>query len=865
MPADHVTSWDLFDAAYQTWLRWAGIPVEYDVRPYLAAVARIEAVGARKLTDADLQAKATVLREKARASAMTPDAGLGTPDAGVPTSDIGDRTSDIGLRTSDDAVLNTLLPDVFVIVREAAARLLGMPPFDVQMAAGVALHQGKLAQMATGEGKTLVAVPPAVLNALTGRGVHVFTANDYLARRDAGWMGPVYRFFGLDVGFVVQGMTPDERRRAYAADVTYVTAKEAGFDFLRDHTADDPDRIVVRRPRHYVIVDEADFILIDEARVPLVIAGPAPGLDIDHRRLAALVRELRRGGDYDADEYQRTVVLTETGFRHAGRLLGGVRLDRPDQNLLLSAVHVALHAETLLKRDRDYIVRSGRVELVDEFTGRVAENRRWPHGIQPAVEAKEGVEVRREGKILGSIPVQHFVRLYPKIAGMTATAVPAAAEFDQFFGLTTVVFPPNRPCERDDEDDVVFTHRAAKNEALLEEIARVNATGRPMLVGTASVHESEELATMLKARGVKCRVLNARHDAREARIVAQAGTLGAVTISTNMAGRGTDIVLGAGDPRMREQVLALGGLYVIGTNRHESRRIDDQLRGRAGRQGDPGTSRFFISLDDDLIQRYGVTGLIPPAHRPARQSGPIGDPIVFREIARAQRIIEGQNFEIRKTLWKYSQIVDEQRRMVYERRQAVLFDQVEPEICAEAAPGHYRALVEAAGPAEVRRVEQRLTTHLLDRAWSDHLALIEDIREGIHLQRLGGKEPLTEFSRQIIEAFSEMMERVDEQTVELFERLRAEGGVIDLARVGVGGSSSTWTYLVNDDPFSTLGTSLLASRTLTSAVGVLALMYWPVTLVGGTSAFIGRVFRRHRRRQAIADDDNPGDGADGNG
>jgi len=821
MTAAAARPWDLFDTAHQTYLRWAGIPIEYDVRPHLAAVGRIAAIETWKIADAELQAKALALREQARAAA-------------------------------DDEGLDALLPNVFAVARDASARLLGMRPFDVQMAAGVALHQGKLAQMATGEGKTLVAVAPAILNALTGRGVHIFTANDYLARRDAEWMGPVYRFFGLEVAFVVQGMTAEERRAAYAADVTYVTAKEAGFDFLRDHTAQDAGRVVVRRPRHYVIVDEADFILIDEARVPLVIAGATPGLDIDHRRLAALARELRRGADYDADEYQRTVVLTEAGFRHAGRLLG-VRLDRPDQNLLLSAVHVALHAEVLLARDRDYIVRDGRVELVDEFTGRVAENRRWPHGIQPAVEAKEDVAIRAEGRILGSIPVQHFVRLYPKIAGMTATAVPAASEFDLFFDLTTAVFPPHRPCVRVDEGDEVFTHRAAKTAALLEEIARVHASGRPILVGTASVRESEELAALLHEQGVTCQVLNARHDEREARIVAQAGTLGAVTISTNMAGRGTDIVLGAGDARMRERVVGLGGLYVIGTNRHESRRIDDQLRGRSGRQGDPGASRFFISLHDDLIQRYGVMGLIPKAHRPTPRAGSVEDPVVRREVARAQRIIEGQNFDIRRTLWKYSQMVDEQRRMVYERRQAWLFDEADPDVCAEGAPEHYRALVEAAGADAVRRAEQQLAMHLLDRAWSDHLALIEDIREGIHLQRLGGKEPLTEFSRQIIDAFADMMDRVDAETIETFKRLRADGGEIDLTRVGVGGSTATWTYLVNDNPFSTLGTSLLASRSLTYSAGILALAYWPVTVVPATVTFIRRLLQRRSRRRTIDD------------
>ncbi len=826
-------TWDLFDSLHQSYLRWAGVPVEYDVRPYLAAVTEVEARGCATAGDEELRARANAARERLRAASET----------------------DARPATARQAAIDEILPEVFAIAREAAGRLLGLRPFDVQVAAGVALHRGQLAEMATGEGKTLVAVLPAVLNALTGRGVHIFTANDYLARRDAEWMGPVYRFFGLDVASVVQGMSHEERRRAYGADVTYVTAKEAGFDFLRDHTATERDRVVLDRPRHYVIVDEADFILIDEARVPLVIAGTAPGPGVDHARLAALARELRRGVDYDADEYQRTVVLTEAGFLRAGTLLGGVRLNDPAHNLLLSAVHVALHAETLLKRDRDYIVRGGRVELVDEFTGRVAENRRWPHGIQAAVEAKEGVEVRPEGLILGSIPIQHFVRLYPKIAGMTATAVPAAQELELFFGLTTVVFPPNRPCRRDDEEDVVFTHAAAKAAALLDEIATVHATGRPVLVGTASVRESEVLAAALAARAIECRVLNARHDAEEARIIARAGTLGAVTISTNMAGRGTDIVLGAGDSRMREEVLALGGLYVVGTNRHESRRIDNQLRGRAGRQGDRGTSRFFISLQDDLIQRYGVTGLIPASHRPAPQKQPVEDPVVRREIARAQRIIEGQNFDIRRTLWKYSQMVDEQRRMVYERRQAWLLDAAAPDICAERAADRHRALVEKAGVDAVRRAEQRLGMHFLDRAWSDHLALIEDIREGIHLQRLGGKEPLTEFSRQIIDAFADMMDRVDDQTVSAFTQLRADDGTIDLARVGVGGSSSTWTYLVNDNPFSTLGTSLLASRSLTYAAGTLALVYWPITLVAGTAAFAKRLFQKHKRRQAIAEDD----------
>jgi preprotein translocase subunit SecA len=442
--------------------------------------------------------------------------------------------------------------------------------------------------------------------------------------------------------------------------------------------------------------------------------------------------------------------------------------------------------------------------------------------------------------------MQHFVARYPKIAGMTATAVPSAEEFAAFFGLKTVVFRTNQPCRRRDDPDVVFTHREAKAAALVDEIARVHATGRPILVGTASVRESEDLAAALEPRGVACQVLNARHDALEAGIVAQAGRLGAVTISTNMAGRGTDIVLGGGHAAMRDEVVALGGLYVIGTNRHESRRIDDQLRGRAGRQGDPGSSRFFVSLEDDLIHRYGVIGLIPPPHRPERQAGPIDDPIVRREIARAQRIIEGQNFEIRKTLWRYSAMVDEQRRMVYEQRQALLVDEADPGVCAAAAPDHYRALVHASSAAVVRRAEQRLSMHLLDRWWAVHLAYIEDVREGIHLQRYGGREPLTEFQRQIIDAFAAMMERVKEETVKKFRRLSVEHGAIDLKRVGVGGSTTTWTYLVNDNPFSTLGLSLLSSRTLSTAVGFLAIIHLPIT-VAVTASVFWRRFRQRRR------------------
>jgi preprotein translocase subunit SecA len=802
---------------HHLYLRAAGVPIEYDLRHYVQVLARCNAVEAGSLGDASLRERFGRARQRAA--------------------------------SGQDLI--ALLPEVYALTREACARTLGLRPFDVQMMAAIALHEGALAQLATGEGKTLVAVLPAVLNALTGRGVHVLTANDYLASRDAAWMGAVYRFAGLTVGHVQQGLSRDERRTAYAADITYVTAKEAGFDFLRDHTVTDPSQLV-QRPFHFAIVDEADFILIDEARVPLVIAGETPSPAIDHQRIASMVRELRPGKDFRTDEHERNVQITDAGFRHIQHLLHCPPLHQPEQRLLLAAIHVALHAEVLLHRDRDYIVRNDAIELVDEFTGRVADNRRWPHGIQPAVEAKEGVTIRVEGTVLGSIPVQHFVRLWPRIAGMTATATPSADEFKGFYGLTTVVFPPNRPCERIDEPDVIFSHRHAKMAAVAAEIGRVHATGRPVLVGTASVAESEELGRVLRARHIKCRVLNARHDAREALIVARAGMPGAVTISTNMAGRGTDIVLGGGDPARHQQVAALGGLYVIGTSRHESRRIDDQLRGRAGRQGDPGSSRFFVSLEDDLIRRYGVINLIPPRHRPAPSDQPVEDPIVRREIARAQRIIEGQNFEIRRTLWRYSAMVEEQRTEMCERREDLLHGALDVSVCAEGAPEHYAALERDVGPDVVRRAEQQLTLVLLDRRWSSHIGLIEDIREGIHLQRYGGRNPLTEFQRQIIDAYAAMMEGLRDEVVETFTRLSAANGVINLERAGLRGPTSTWTYLINDNPFSSFGLSLIApgGMGVSVATAFLALLYLPVTMIVVPMVFV----RRWLRRRALGSD-----------
>jgi len=703
-------------------------------------------------------------------------------------------------KARDGAALDDLLVEAFALVREAARRVLGLRPFDVQIMGAIALHEGKLAEMQTGEGKTLVAVLPAYLNALTGLGVHVLTFNDYLARRDANWMGPVYRFLGLSVGFVQEGMSIRERQRAYASDVTYVTAKEAGFDYLRDYLCLEKDALV-HRSFHFAIVDEADANLIDEARVPLVIAGSTTAPKMDNYRMAEIVRSLRPGVDFDTDEYSRNVNLTEAGLDCVEERLGCGNLHAAENFMLLTGLNLALHAEVLLHRDIDYIVRDGKIELIDEFTGRVAEKRRWPHGLQAAIEAKEGLQIQPEGMIRGSITLIHLLHLYPKVSAMTATAQPAAEEFKEFYDLKIVVIPTNRSCIRIDYPDVVFTHKEAKNKALIEEIARVHEKGRPILVGTSSVKESERLAAALQQAGVACQVLNAKNDELEAKIVAQAGSLNAVTISTNMAGRGTDIRLGGVEERDREKVADLGGLYVIGTNRYESRRIDNQLRGRAGRQGDPGSSTFFISLEDDLLERYGIRKLIPPQHRIPRQDDPIDDPVIGREIARAQRIIEYQNFEIRKTLWNYSSVVEEQRKIIHQKRQDVLLEGPSLHLLAARTPRRFSRLRTALGEEVLRSAAKQITLFHIDQCWAEYLAQIDYVREGIHLFGAGGQNPLDEFHKIVAKAFQKLLRRVDDEIIKTFESVEITENGIDMAKEGLVGPTSTWTYLINDNPF----------------------------------------------------------------
>jgi preprotein translocase subunit SecA len=674
--------------------------------------------------------------------------------------------------------------------------------------------------MQTGEGKTLAAVLPACLRAFLGRGVHVLTYNDYLAARDAEWMGSIYRFLGLTVGHVEQGMPAAERRSAYACAVTYVTAKEAGFDFLRDQLCIEP-RELVQRGFHFAIVDEADSILIDEARVPLVIAGPADEDHEDLYRVADIVRGLQPGLDYSTDQGWRNVSFNSAGLDRLQWELQCGELHVEENVDLLTRLNLALQAEVLLRRDVDYLVRDGEIVLIDELTGRVAEDRRWPYGLQAALEAKERQTIQPQGRILNSITLQHFLEQYECLSGMTGTAQEAAEELYEFYDLKVVVVPPNRPCVRRDHPDRIFPTKEAKYEALVCEITALHQRGVPVLVGTASVEESEHLASLLAESGVACRVLNARNDRQEAAVIAEAGAPGAVTISTNMAGRGTDIRLGGSDQRDRERVIALGGLHVLGTNRHESRRIDNQLRGRAGRQGDPGVTRFFVSLEDDLIHRHGIGTLI--ASRSDASSGAmLEDPRVGRTIAHVQRVIEGESFEIRRTLRKYSFCLERQRRMMQARRQQLQTGGDSPTLLRESNPVLFEKLVGELGDEVVRKVERQITLCQMDRCWSDHLAHVAEIREGVYLMSMGGLNAFDEFNRQINQAFGDLSRRIDEEVLATLRTVRITSDGVDLQKEGLLAPSSTWTYMLNDNPLG--ARSFLFSQLRLAAMSIVGTM-----------------------------------------
>ncbi len=768
--------------------------------------------------------------------------------AGEPDERLKHLSAELKRRAGSGEPAESLLQEAFALACEASRRVLGLNPYDVQLAAAMVLHRGQLAEMQTGEGKTLAAVLPVYLNALYGKGVHVLTFNDYLAGRDARWMGPVYEFLGLTVGSVCEAKSTEERKAAYGKDVTYVTAREAGFDFLRDQRCSDAGELV-HRPFHYVVVDEADSIMIDEARVPLVLAGDTEPVNYDPYRIAEIIRSFDEGPDYCRDKYSRDVNFTDTGLDRLEKIMDCGNLHSEENNRLLAALNLALQAEILLQRDIDYIIREGKVELVDEFTGRVADKRRWPYGLQTAVEAKEGLEIRPDGTILGSITLQHFLALYPKIAGMTATAKTSEDEMFTFYRLGVVVIPPNRSCIREDREDLVFTHKEAKARALLGEIARIHGTGRPILVGTASVEESEQLAELLRERRIPCNVLNAKNDALEASIVAEAGALRAVTISTNMAGRGTDIRLGGKDEKDREYVVRLGGLCVIGTNRHESRRIDNQLRGRAGRQGDPGSSRFFISMEDDLMVRYRLDELIPEKHKQGKLEEAIDEPVVIREIARAQRIVEGQNFEIRKTLRGYSYIIEEQRRIFQGLRRDVLEGREVMEVFRERLPERYGKYMVMVGSDVLEDVERVVTLYHMDKAWVEHLAFVAHLKEGVHLIGFGGRIPWNEFSKEVIREYSKMMERIKGEIIETLGRVKITSEGIDVEAEGLSGPTSTWTYLINDIPFNNpLKMALVGSNSFAAYGGLVIALHAPLMGLFLIFRAVHRLFKRKAKK-----------------
>jgi preprotein translocase subunit SecA len=633
-------------------------------------------------------------------------------------------------------------------------------------------------------------------------------------------MGPIYRFLGLTVGFVQESMPLSERQAAYSCDVTYLTAKESGFDYLRDSLSYDPQHIV-HRPFHFAIVDEADSILIDEARVPLVIAGSVDEKIADSYLVADIARRMEAGVDFDHDEYARNVHLTDRGQRMAERLLKCGNLYASKNLDTITRLFNALHAEYLLARDVDYIVRDGKIELVDEFTGRVADKRRWPDGLQAAVEAKEHIDIQNKGNILNQITLQHFLKLYPKLCGMTATAASSEDEFKTFYNLEIAIIPPNVPCIRKDLADIIFQSKAEKHAAIMKEILSLAKTGRPILVGTSSVDESSRLAEALVSRGLECHVLNAKHNDREAEIIAEAGKLGAVTISTNMAGRGTDIKLGGSDEAEKQRVFNLGGLYVIGTNKHETERIDRQLRGRAGRQGDPGSSRYFVSLQDDLMIKYRLDELLPPQLLNIKADGEIDNSAVRKEVARIQRICDGQNLEIKKTLNQYSHLLEKQRTVLFQRRQDVLYEEAAVTFFQQESPRHFKKLASVLDYTQLCHICRSILLYKIDSTWSTFLAQVADVREGIHLKRLGGREPYIEFQKISIELFDEHLENMDVELIKLFDSLNVSSE-INLEELGIKAPGATWTYLINDNTFENqLGIALIGNAGLQIGAGIL--------------------------------------------
>ncbi|HAU32653.1 MAG: Protein translocase subunit SecA [Desulfotomaculum sp. 46_296] len=783
----------------------------------------------------------------------------------LPDSELQNKTVEFKNRLDQGETLDDLLPEAFAVVREVSRRVLNMRHFDVQLMGGIVLHQGRIAEMKTGEGKTLVATLPVYLNALTGEGVHVVTVNDYLAKRDSEWMGKIYTFLGLSVGLVVHGLDFDERKRAYASDVVYGTNNEFGFDYLRDNMSTHPDQMV-QRELNYAIVDEVDSILIDEARTPLIISGQADKPTDLYYNFARLVPRLVKDRDYTVDEKSHTVALTEAGVTLAEKMLKVDNLYDDQHTELTHHMQQALKAHALMKRDRDYVIKDGQVIIVDEFTGRLMFGRRYSEGLHQAIEAKEGVRIEHESQTLATITFQNYFRMYEKLAGMTGTAATEEEEFRKIYKLDVVVIPTHMPMIRRDLPDVVYKTEKAKFKAVVDEITRRHKTGQPVLVGTVSIEKSEVISQMLKRSGVPHNVLNAKYHEKEAEIVAQAGRLNTVTIATNMAGRGTDILLGGNpdflvqndskgkdsDPDIlvkeseqlmekykketleeHKKVVELGGLHIIGTERHESRRIDNQLRGRTGRQGDPGATQFYISLEDDLMRMFGSDNIAGIMDRLGLEDDmPIEHNIVSRSIETAQKRVENRNFEMRKHVLEYDDVMNQQREVIYGQRRQVLtsedlkeniqemitgvidrlvttycpdgvhqeewdlqglFNQAEQLFCLkqkinqedfegsgrqsikdnleEMTLKAYEAREEELGSEMMRELERVLMLRVVDDKWMDHLDAMDQLREGIGLRAYGQKDPLIEYKFEGYEMFQCMISSIQEDVVRYLFRV----------------------------------------------------------------------------------------------
>ncbi|WP_408910549.1 accessory Sec system translocase SecA2 [Corynebacterium amycolatum] len=698
-------------------------------------------------------------------------------------------------------------PELLAALREVSQRTLSMRPFDVQLQGALALMEGDVIQMATGEGKTLSGALAAAGFALRGHRVHSVTVNDYLAGRDAQWMQPLFGFLGLSVAAISPQDGPGERRKAYAADIVYAAVNELGFDVLRDRCAPTiADR--VQSPADVAIIDEADSVLVDEALVPLVLAGNEPGT-APTGQITDVVRRLQLGDDYTVDEGRRNVFLTDTGAARVERLLGISSLyDAEHVGTTLVQVNVALHAHELLQRDVDYIVRDGKVQLIDASKGRVAELQRWPDGLQAAVEAKEGLQVSEGGRILDSMTIQQLVGRYDVTCGMTGTATSAGDQFREFYGLHVSVIEPNVPCVRDDEPDRIYATTDDAFAALVDEVVELNGTGRPILVGTRDVAESERLADALVLRGIESSVLNAKNDELEAQVIANAGDIGRVTVSTQMAGRGTDIRLGGADESNRDAVVERGGLCVIGLGKHRTDRLDNQLRGRAGRQGDPGSSVFFVSLDDPVISEgaAGETLSVLP-----EDDGRVRDKRAYQFIDRAQRVTEATMLSIHATTWKYNKLIGDQREILDERREKLLTTNAAWEELSKLASARAKEVEAAVGREVAEDAAREIMLSHLDRGWSDHLADLDDLRESIHLRALAKESPIDEFHRAAIGAFKNLVNNAVTDSVQTFQEVEIDSDGAHLEDTGLARPSSTWTYMVNDNPLSNGGGSVVGS------------------------------------------------------